>query len=239
MRQDVNRPKASGSSVERQILLCGLLVRRHCWSLSMRGKLLLAALCVTAGWLFVQSVHTFLTVNDGGVGDVMVVEGWIGSRPVGDEVARAMLRGHYKLVVVVKDKYDGGDKWTSGGYAADYVAADLAAHGVPKDLINTLFCPVVHKDRTYHCALATRQWLQQRGVFVQSVDVVTLASHSRRSRLLYQKAFTRQVKIRITALEDRDYDPAHWWRSSEGVKTVLSEVVAYIYARFFFWPAAC
>ena len=30
----------------------------------------------------------------------------------------------------------------------------------------------------------------------------------------------------------------HWWRSSEGVRDVLGETVAWLYARFFFWPSA-
>jgi hypothetical protein len=35
-----------------------------------------------------------------------------------------------------------------------------------------------------------------------------------------------------------DYDAKHWWQYSEGVRDVLSEGVAYLYAKFFFWPGA-
>ncbi len=215
----------------------GLLVLRERWSLSLRGWLLLGALLAVAAFVSVRGVHLLLTANDGGAGEVMVVEGWIGARPVG-QAARAFKLGRYRCVVVVRDVYETGDKWTSGRYSADYVAADLAEHGVPRDQIHTLFCPVAQKDRTYHCALAVRQWLQARGNPVQSLDVVTLASHSRRSRLLFQKAFGGQVRIGVTALEDPEYDAVHWWRSSEGVQTVLGETIAYLYARFLFWPSA-
>jgi hypothetical protein len=40
----------------------------------------------------------------------------------------------------------------------------------------------------------------------------------------------------VIAVEDREYDPARWWRYSEGVKEVISEGAGYLYARFFFYP---
>ena len=35
-----------------------------------------------------------------------------------------------------------------------------------------------------------------------------------------------------------DYDPGSWWCYSDGVREVIGESIAYIYARVFFWPAA-
>ena len=230
-------PESPEPAVKRQRLLGGLLVRRERWSLSCAGRLLVAILFVAATYGFMRSVHPFLVVNNGGAGEVMVVEGWIGSRPI-DQAARAFKTGHYQYVVVVRGIYEGGDKWTSGRYSADYVAAALVEHGVPKELVHTLFEPVVHKDRTYHCAVAVRQWLEERGTAVRSLDVVTVACHARRSRLLYEKAFGRSVEIGAVALPDPTYDSSHWWRTSEGVRDVLGEAIAYGYVRVFFWPGA-
>jgi len=67
---------------------------------------------------------------------------------------------------------------------------------------------------------------------------MTLGPHARRSRLLFQKAFGKEVKVGVISVEDRDYDPAHWWRSSEGVREVLGEAIAYFYAKFFFSPSS-
>ena len=33
------------------------------------------------------------------------------------------------------------------------------------------------------------------------------------------------------------FDAAHWWRSSEGVREILGESIAYLYAKFIFHPA--
>jgi hypothetical protein len=69
-----------------------------------------------------------------------------------------------------------------------------------------------------------------------SVDIVSIGPHARRSRLLYQKALGDKVKVGVIAIEDKRFDPDHWWQSSVGVRSVMGETIAYLYARFFFWP---
>ena len=52
---------------------------------------------------------------------------------------------------------------------------------------------------------------------------------------------SRIAAMILCAPKDRpnpDYDQRHWWRYSQGVKDVLTEGVAYIYAKFLFWPSA-
>jgi uncharacterized SAM-binding protein YcdF (DUF218 family) len=71
---------------------------------------------------------------------------------------------------------------------------------------------------------------------VQAIDVVTIGSHARRSRLLFQKAMGNTVRVGVLAMDEREFDPVHWWRSSEGVREVLFEGVAYLYVRLCFSP---
>ena len=42
--------------------------------------------------------------------------------------------------------------------------------------------------------------------------------------------------IGIIAIPDPDYDARHWWRYSEGVREILGESIAYLYAAWFFRP---
>ena len=70
----------------------------------------------------------------------------------------------------------------------------------------------------------------------QKVDVFTLGAHARRSRLLFEKALGDEVAMGVIAAPDQTYDQDHWWRSSNGVRTVLSELIAYLYAVIFFHP---
>jgi hypothetical protein len=95
---------------------------------------------------------------------------------------------------------------------------------------------VARKDRTYHSALAAKEWLGQEGISTGTIDVATLGPHARRSRLLFEKAFGNDMKVGIITLDDVEYDPAHWWRTSEGVREVVGEAIAYVYARILFHP---
>lgn len=212
--------------------LGGLLLRRERWGLSFRGKLLLLLVVAASLWGVIRGIYPFLCVNDGDAGEVMVVEGWISTRRV-EAAAAAYLKGNYQRVVVVRNVSE-GNKWESGRYTADYIAADLVKYGVPGEAVHVLFCPVVRKDRTYTCAVAVREWLEENGTIVNVIDVATLAAHTRRSRLLYAKAFGHHARIGAIALEDPGYDPRRWWRTSAGIRDVPFEALAYLYVRFFF-----
>src|SRR5437867_3326458 len=62
--------------------------------------------------------------------------------------------------------------------------------------------------------------------------------HARRTQLLYQEAFGKKVSVGIIAVSNPDYNPKEWWRYGDGVREVIGESIAYIYAEFFFWPGA-
>lgn len=223
----------SGAALRRR---CGgLLIRRERWSLSTRGWGLLLLLGLLIGTGLLRGVHPYLAIDDGSNGEVLVVEGWIGGRRL-DSAARAYRRGHYRAVIVVRDVDRTGDKWESGQYTADYVAVDLVRQGVPADAVHVLLCPTVRRDRTYTCALAVREWLDHHPGCGEALDVATLGVHARRSRLVYCKVFEAGRRIGAIGLDDVSYDPVRWWQTSEGVREVLSEVIAYGYARLFFWP---
>lgn len=211
-------------------------MRKERWALSWPAK---AAVCVAALaflCLGARRIHPFLAGSNPLAGPLLVVEGWIPPYTL-PEVARQFRSASYDQVLVVRPMYNVGDKYESGQYAADYIAEHLALLGVPKDRLHTVFLEASHKDRTYLSALGTKTWLRQRGIKVNRMDVATLGPHARRSRLLFQKAFGKEVKIGVYAAQDRYYDPVHWWRSSEGIREVPFEALAYLYVRIFFHPS--
>jgi hypothetical protein len=65
---------------------------------------------------------------------------------------------------------------------------------------------------------------------------MTLGAHARRTRLLFEKALPKEASVGIIAVENQDFDASHWWRSSQGVRTVVGEIIGYAYARLVFWP---
>ena len=54
--------------------------------------------------------------------------------------------------------------------------------------------------------------------------------------MLFQKAFGAEMAVGVVSAPDPDYDPAHWWRYSEGVREILGESIAWLYAAFLFHP---
>ena len=42
------------------------------------------------------------------------------------------------------------------------------------------------------------------------------------------------MTVGIIAVANADYNPKQWWRYSDGVREVIGESIAYIYAKFFF-----
>jgi len=96
---------------------------------------------------------------------------------------------------------------------------------------------VMDRDRTYGSAVALRNWFREHNMSVRSINVVTEDLHARRTRLLFEKALGHDVAVGVIAVANPDYDSRHWWRYSQGVKEVVSEGAAYLYARFLFYPS--
>jgi hypothetical protein len=46
------------------------------------------------------------------------------------------------------------------------------------------------------------------------------------------------MTVGIIAVSNPEFNPRQWWRYSDGVREVIGESIAYVYARFFFWPDA-
>jgi uncharacterized SAM-binding protein YcdF (DUF218 family) len=72
---------------------------------------------------------------------------------------------------------------------------------------------------------------------VSGIDVVTEDVHARRTRLLFQKAFGKDVQVGIIGVANVDYPANRWWHYSQGLKNVVSEFAAYLYARLLFFPS--
>ena len=99
------------------------------------------------------------------------------------------------------------------------------------------WCPrTLGRDRTYSAALKLREYFQTNGVTVRAFNILTEDCHARRTRLLFRKAFGPGVDVGVISVPDPDYDPARWWRYSEGVREILGESIAWVYAAFLIRP---
>jgi hypothetical protein len=217
-------------------VVIGLFVRRPRWGLSGRGWLVAIAAAGLSFSLLLVGIHPFLGVTQRVHASDLVVEGWIDHHAIKAAAKEYSAQGYVRVLAT------GGPVVGLGGYVNDFQTAAsfgvdrLRAAGIPPDRVHMVPSKVAGRDRTYNSALALRAWFRDHRLTVTSFNVLTENVHSRRTRLLYQKAFGGEVKVGIISVPNPDYDPRRWWHYSEGVREVLGETLAYMYVRFFFWP---
>lgn len=229
----IENRNSSGSAPRR--LLGGLIIQKRCWALSLRAKLLILIAILGLAFLSIRGLYPFLAVNDPVPGGIIVIEGWIHDISVEQTVNKLDAAHDRDVFIVCALRASGSEREPSRGQS-EYIMEKLRRSGLSGERLHLVFCEVSNKDRTYHSAVALKNRLQEREIPVDSLNVITVGPHARRSRLMFQKAFGDKVTVGVIPTEDPDYDPAHWWRSSDGVGEVLFQCFAYMYAKFFFHP---
>jgi uncharacterized SAM-binding protein YcdF (DUF218 family) len=213
----------------------GLLRQRPCLLPTLRGWLLLLIPSTALLILGFRNMNVFLAVNDPAPDGVLVVEGW--SPDYALETARLEVkRNPYHKLYVVGGPLEEGAPLSEYKTYAELGSAILLRMGMSNDTVQAVPTAYVHKDRTYAAAVALQNWLRQHSTIPKEINLISVGAHARRSRLLFEKAFGSSTRVGIIAVEDRDYDPSHWWKSSQGVRSVVDEMIAYCYARFLFSP---
>ncbi len=213
----------------------GLLQRRTCLVPTWRGWLALILLGVLFALAAVRGVYGFLAVRDSVPGGILAVEGWVPDYALTATLAEYRLHS-YRGIFLTGLPIEHGEALSEYGTYAELNAAILRHLGADPRSLTAIPTPVVQQDRTYASALALRDWLRANAVPTETVNIISLGAHSRRTRLLYEKAFGPTTRVGIIAVPHRDFEPARWWRSSQGFRIVTGEVIAYLYARCLFHP---
>ena len=213
--------------------LFGLATRRERWGPSWKGWLVIGLVLIGMAGLLTYAAYPFLAVTHRVNADTLVVEGWIQPYAIRAAVSEFQA-GHYERVFTT-----GGPVAGMGGYTNDYntsatqAAAQLKAEGLSADLIQPVPARISERDRTYSAARALRDWFSEHQSSVHVINVLTQDVHARRTRLLFERALGERTTVGIIAVPNPDYDAKHWWRYSEGVRDVISEAIAYMYAKLF------
>jgi hypothetical protein len=217
----------------RDPLFFGLLRRREMVVPSLRGLLLLGILMAAAVWLFLRAVQPFLAVNRPVGGEVLVVEGWIPDYAMREALATFRSRP-YKLMITTGGPMPQGMAFSALGTYAEFAAAAMKDFGLGRDSVAAVPSRDVGRDRTYQEGISLAEWLRAHPGAFTRMDLVSFSSHARRSRLLYRMALGPEVDVGVLAPRDIGYDPAAWWKTSNGVRRVSDEVIAYLYAKLIF-----
>ncbi|NMF67448.1 YdcF family protein [Brasilonema octagenarum UFV-E1] len=210
-----------------------LLKRRQTWTLTLQGWVSVFA----TGALFliftITHIHSFLAVTSPIKADALVVEGWITDEALLQAFSE-FSNNSYRQIFTTGIPVERGFYLAEYKNYAEIAAATLKKLGVPKEKLVVVPTPHVIKDRTHASAVAFRQKLLNSNDQLESVNLFTNDAHARRSWLIYKQVLA-PIKVGVIAANPSDYDPKKWWVSSEGVRTVISEIIAFIYALFVNW----
>jgi uncharacterized SAM-binding protein YcdF (DUF218 family) len=212
-----------------------LFRKRQCTVPTWRGcllvLLLLAVICLVVG----RHLHSFLAVTQPLPGGVIVVEGWLPDYAM-EQVISEFKRDHYSKVYVTGGPLEWGAPLSEYKTYAQRGAAVLEKLGLSTNVVQAVPAERVRQDRTYAAAAALRAWCDAHQVKLDKVLLVSEGPHARRSWLLCEKALGPGVQVGVIAIPVEDYDAKHWWRYSAGVRGVIGEFLAYLYAKILFHP---
>ncbi len=166
---------------------------------------------------------------------MLVVEGWMPPEELDQAVALFQM-GKYKLVITT-----GGPITSTIYHQKPHAYAPLAREylirqGIPADAVVAVPAPASAQDRTYLSAVMVRFWLAKSNQDIDLIDLFSSGVHARRSRELYRLAFGPAVTIGIISAKPSDYDPAAWWTTSIGAKTVITELISWFWTMLLFNP---
>ncbi|MGF1540682.1 MAG: YdcF family protein [Pleurocapsa sp.] len=211
--------------------LWGVIDYRPRWGLTVFGWLIIWFGIGLAITLILFKLQPFLAHNQPIAADVLVVEGWLGDQAIQDAMVE-FDRGNYKLLITTGVPLGRGEYLTEYKNFAIFAQASFVAMGFEPDKLQAIPAPDVGRDRTLSTAIAVKDWLEKSNLQVDAINIYTDDVHTRRSWILFKKVFEPEIAVGAIAHPPVDYDPKFWWASSAGFRKILSESIAYIYAKF-------
>jgi hypothetical protein len=213
----------------------GCIKYRSHWSLTVKGwGVILAIALILLSFVFAH-IHSFLAVSQPiANADMLVVEGWIDDEPVAGALAE-FKRGNYQWLVATGTPVARGYFLSKYKSFAEICAATLMSMGADKTKLIAVSAPPTKRDRTLAAAIALREWLSQSQLSIKSINLYSYNVHTRRSWLLFRRALPPEIQLGAIAHPSVVYDPKRWFTSSEGIRTVLSEFIGYVYAKLISW----
>ena len=193
---------------------------------------LFLALLLAVGLFLRYFVYSFLALNKPlEKADLLIVEGWLDEPNLSDAILE-FKEGSYQYLVTVGGPISLGSILTEYKTVAEVAAATILKLGFDASKLVVLSSHAVPKDRTAHTAIIFQSWLSEKHIDIQGINIYSNHTHARRTRFLYQKHVSPDIKIGVIATTPRYYSASRWWETSYGVRTVIMELIGYCYVVF-------
>jgi uncharacterized SAM-binding protein YcdF (DUF218 family) len=161
---------------------------------------------------------------------VLVVEGWVQDYAF-ESAAQEFRNGKYTWVITTGGPLQKGSQLSLYKSMAELSAAILKQKGIPEDRIIPLPHPAVKINRTLASAKEVENWFQLNKDML-SMNLISVGAHSRRSYRIFRKSLPNTIRLGIISIGDQNHDSDKWWTSSDGIRTIITETVAYIHCFF-------
>lgn len=213
-----------------------LFKRRYCYFPTFSGMLFIVVILVFLSGLVAKNFANFLALNVPVSSHYLVVEGWLPKTGL-KEALIEFERGDYDLLIT-----SGGPDISEFdlGYLsyAERAGDELLKMGLDPSKLVIAPSPASAQDRTYLSAVMVRNKLAERlKAMPDSINVFSSDVHSRRSYILYKLAFRNtSTQIGIVAANPDRFNLASWWQTSEGAKSVLTEMFGWLWTKCCFVP---
>ncbi len=196
-----------------------------------KGWFVILLLLISSGIGIGLYLPKFLTIHRPIGGEVLVLEGWLNDDLL-EEVAVRFKEGGYKRLVTTGGPLAHGTYLKEYKNYAELSKRSLIAIGFEESLITAVPAPKVQRQRTLASVNAFKAWLKAEGK-TQKFDIITLGAHSRRTFMIYEHILGEEFEIGVHALPDPRFEGRAWYRTSAGVRSLLSETIAYFYGLLF------
>lgn len=152
----------------------------------------------------------------------LVVEGWQDEVSLLSALAIFQAEGYQYMITTggPNFRYLSPAQETYAEQAGEF----MLQHGLPTEQLIVIPSAESAQERTYLSAVMVREWLASTTPPITSLNVHTSHVHARRTRSLYRRAFNN-LDIGIYAASPQSFDLARWWQSSEGAKSVITELI--------------
>ena len=185
------------------------------------GLVLLAA---GAGFAFAM-LYPFLARQGPVAAETLGVVGWVNDELLAHAADWAGSNG-VKRIVATGGPIELGSYLTSYKSYAEMTKARMEALGLgEKFKLSAVPAEKVRRGRTRESARA----LRASGAVAGAFNLASEGPHARRSWRAFRDEFAGQAEVGSVALEPTTYGREDWWRCSEGVRSVISEAIAYGY----------
>lgn len=203
--------------------------RREIWVPTYLGFFLMCLVFFCTVLFALQNIAKFLAYDNPVRGDYLIVEGWLDQQAFLEAVSLFRQEG-YQYMITTGSSIKSGDRKVFTNYA-ERATKFMIKSGIDTTKIITLPTPESAQDRTFLSAVMVRNWMLDNHIFTSSLDIFSAHVHARRTHLLYQMAFKNQTRIGIIAAKPHRFELMHWWRTSFGAKSVISELAGFIWVK--------